>query len=1147
MKNLFLKTITIGLFLLGFPMIHFGQVEHGVKIYELNVGNLSTIEERTFLIHSIQDHGYSCFRNFDKPNTIDIYKPNATLFDDIDFNALLDTLYDECVDFSYLDKSERGELYVQWRQDLDNEVNFALFESFTKGQRTDNATCETALPFCTDNGAYSFPAGVNSGSPCGNNYDDPCSEPYKCTGTPGQSTNCLYTAPNPAFYYMKIATAGNLNIKIYSQPRKDIDFDCWGPFDNIETACSLLSCSNIVDCSYRGGTEDEFCHINNAQPGKYYILLLTNYSNVTCEIHFENVGSGSTDCSIMPPLVSNDGPFCIGDAIHLSGNGQTGASYSWTGPNGFTSNQQNPTISNSTLAMSGTYTCTITVGNQSSNASTEVQVYGRPTANFTATSVCRGTPTQFNNSSTTNPTGQQMSYLWNFGDGQTSTQQNPSHTYSRSGTYTVTLTASCGNGACSSNKTQTVTVYDSPVANAGNDQSVSYGGVAQLNGSGGTGNFSYHWEPANKVVNPNAQNTQTQPLTASQIFTLTVTSQQGQCTSSDQTTVLVQGSAMSASASASPNNICQGASTVLRATAVGGTGNYTYLWSPTNSLSAPNVANPTAQPSETTTYTCRVSDGQTTQNVNVTVTVHYAETEEEDAYICPGETYSFYDQTCSTPGDYTYTTTTAFGCEKTITLHLHHYPEYDETRIDTAICHGESYVFFGVPYNYTCQQQHTLQTIHGCDSIVRLYLEVYPANDTILDPQSICTSQTLLWHGNVYSQDGQVAYFDTVDYNGCPQVYKLELTIDEYQTPPNYNPNQYVCVPYDDTPHYHWDIANRDYYEDAIDTIIVPGPPAECDYRYTLNLRFHQEHQYIEEVTECDSYYWPMTGLTYTTTDHNLSHEVAIPFGPNQPCYDTYLLDLTVNHSRDTVFEVKSCDDYTWEFGNNQETYSFTESTTLTKTISTTDGCDSIGTLHLVIDYTPNFERVEGRTWVIGGSEFQYTVEDYWIDAPGTHETTWQLTCNGAPFHKWDLEPYGEHYDRCLVFIYTYELDTVYLTATATSTGIGSSVCGNQPHSHSKMIICSSYGVPDEQLPCQVDIYPNPNDGNMTLSISNLIGDVMVKVFDMRGTQVDQFQMECGYGLNEFPYNSSRLTPGIYLFSISSREGILTKKVVIMK
>jgi gliding motility-associated-like protein len=53
-------------------------------------------------------------------------------------------------------------------------------------------------------------------------------------------------------------------------------------------------------------------------------------------------------------------PVCKGQTINLTGNTLNGASYAWTGPNGFTSSSQNPNIPNSTLADAGNYTLTVT-------------------------------------------------------------------------------------------------------------------------------------------------------------------------------------------------------------------------------------------------------------------------------------------------------------------------------------------------------------------------------------------------------------------------------------------------------------------------------------------------------------------------------------------------------------------------------------------------------------------------------------------------------------------------------------------------------------------------------------------------------------------------------------------------------------------
>jgi len=63
----------------------------------------------------------------------------------------------------------------------------------------------------------------------------------------------------------------------------------------------------------------------------------------------------------------NDILVCKGNTISLSatpsGNGPNTVSYSWSGPNGFTSSQQSPSITNSTTAMSGNYTVTASIGN----------------------------------------------------------------------------------------------------------------------------------------------------------------------------------------------------------------------------------------------------------------------------------------------------------------------------------------------------------------------------------------------------------------------------------------------------------------------------------------------------------------------------------------------------------------------------------------------------------------------------------------------------------------------------------------------------------------------------------------------------------------------------------------------------------------
>jgi PKD repeat protein len=1129
--NKLLKIIGLFAILFVMPARHFGQITQYTQNQStifFKITDISLFDERVFFMYNLVNDSRFNVVNSEDDGVFIISADPA--FEGMDLQtAFADFQRQNAMAFSRMDKEQATETAIEYKTSLPKEITHSLMMDVYIKSRQNNL-CANADPFCTDNGLYEFPAGVNAGY-----------------GESGPNYACLSSQPNPAWYYMRIGNPGSINIYMYSTPGEDIDFCCWGPFDDPISPCpGGLTLNKKVSCSYSADPTETCVIPSSAQTGEYYILVITNYSNHSCNITFSKTsGSGTTDCSIMPPLVENGGPYCVGETIQLSGNAQQDATYSWSGPGGWVANGQNVSIPNCTLAMAGTYTCTIRVGTQTNSATTDVAVYAKPTASFNASSVCEGNPTRFTNTSTTNPANQAMIYLWEFGDGNTSDQQNPSHQYAAAGNYNATLTVKCGDDACTSTRTQSVTVYPTPKADAGDDQTTQYGGTVQLHGSGGAGTFSYHWEPANKVVNPNAQNTQTVALNESTTFTLTVTHPQGGCSDSDQTTVLISGSNMTATANATPNKICVGESTQLRASAVGGSGNYTYSWSPTIGLSNPLIANPTAHPTETTTYTCTVSDGYSTQNVTVTVTVNSPEFEEETHYICPGDSYNFYGTTYTEAGNYDYVTTTSQGCEKTITLHLLHYPSYPNANTTTEyICPGTSYNFHGHYYSVPGTYSENLHTTLGCDSIVWLDLHVYPANDTTIVDPTICNTQTYNFHGTEYSEDGTVAYFDTIDNHGCLKVEKLILTVGDYQMPPKETPR--ICYAHNETPSYYWDKTGLTYTQDTYDEIILPDPNGGCDIKHRLDLKFHQEFYDKQTLTVCDEYVWPVNNMRYTTTNHNIIKTFHDVGGPGFSCDSTYVLDLTVNYSDESEINTTACNEYIWDFGWNNESYTITESGSYTKTIETTLGCDSIVTLNIQMDYSPTFPRVEGKSWVVGGGEFQYTIEDYWIETSGTHLTEWQLKDkNGNDFKKWELKPYGDNYDRCLVYIYTYELDTVELCATTTNTGSGNTICGDSD-TKSKWIHCSSYSTPETEQRSVVDVYPNPNDGYMTLSFENMPGNVDVKVYDITGTLMDSFAVNNGYEKQTHQYHAKQLSKGVYYIRFACQVGVVTKKVIIL-
>ncbi len=69
----------------------------------------------------------------------------------------------------------------------------------------------------------------------------------------------------------------------------------------------------------------------------------------------------SVNPTVPTPVANSNSPVCAGTAINLQSPAITNAVYNWSGPNGFTSTQQNPIISNVTAANAGTYSLYITI------------------------------------------------------------------------------------------------------------------------------------------------------------------------------------------------------------------------------------------------------------------------------------------------------------------------------------------------------------------------------------------------------------------------------------------------------------------------------------------------------------------------------------------------------------------------------------------------------------------------------------------------------------------------------------------------------------------------------------------------------------------------------------------------------------------
>ena len=487
---------------------------------------------------------------------------------------------------------------------------------------------------------------------------------------------------------------------------------------------------------------------------------------------------------------------------------------------------------------------------------------------------------------------------------------------------------------------------------------------------------------------------------------------------------------------------------------------------------------------------------------------------------------------------------------------MDNWPTYDETLITENICYGESYLFYGTSYSQSCQEMYVDHSSHGCDSIVRLNLTVYPANDTTLIDPSICEGETYNFHGTIYNQEGQTAYFDTVDNHGCLKVERFVLSVGEYQMPPVQY--QFECYEHGTTPSWTWDKNGITYHENAIDEVVLDDPQGGCPIKHRLDLKFHEEYLHEETKVACDSYYWPITGQTYYTSQDRIEKTYHNAFGDKE-CDSTFVLHLEISNYETNEFTVpydESCDGYFWDPKGHEYTTTdtyvpadnvYTASGTYHRTYKNQMDCDSIVTIHVDFDYTPTpspIYPVDGDNpaphWVITASEFQINTYDFhlWDNNPLCEwdTVTWSFD---EPL-EWVLEPSGDQGKYCKVFVLNHVEDTVWLTAHVFNR------CAPEEGIEQRYwLLCSFYGV-DEQEEDKADfsVIPNPNNGQMMLSFENFMGKIDVKVYDMKGGMIDHFQTNNDSKDSIIPYELHHAC-GMYFFVVTGKEGTVTKKVIV--
>ena len=390
-----------------------------------------------------------------------------------------------------------------------------------------------------------------------------------------------------------------------------------------------------------------------------------------------------------------DVTICDGECVQLNGLGN-GAQYQWSPAIGLSATDiPNPMACPATTT---TYQLLV-MGSEGCMVMDEVTVTvaGALTANAGPNqSTCEGESIQLEASGG-------VSYVWSPSTGLSNPNiANPVATPQTITTYTVEVTNASG---CIGRDVMVVNVNPKPIVEAGEEQMICVGENTMLSA---TGAISYEWSPANGLSSTNTPTPIASPTTTT-TYTVIGTDING-CTATDEVTVIVGGNAQ-ANAGADVE-VCLGAATQLNAS-----GGVIYSWSPTTGLDNPNIANPTASPNSTTTYTVTVTnlDGCIgTDEVTVSVNGFIAANAGADQTVC-SDTPAFLNATggisyvwspatglnnptvaspiatITTTTTYTVTATNAQGCTATdeVTIAVSNNAAA-EAGADQTICNGSS-------------------------------------------------------------------------------------------------------------------------------------------------------------------------------------------------------------------------------------------------------------------------------------------------------------------------------------------------------------------------------------------------------------------------------------------------------------------------
>ena len=418
-----------------------------------------------------------------------------------------------------------------------------------------------------------------------------------------------------------------------------------------------------------------------------------------------------------------------------------------------------------------------------------------------------------------------------------------------------------------------------------------------------------------------------------------------------------------------------------------------------------------------------------------------------------------------------------------------------------------------------------------CQDSLLVYVDARPAYHIPINDSRCWQGHPAIYddHGFSfeYNQPGEYdRQLNLETVNGCDSILMLHLTVADQVT---YDFDHHEC-----SSSYVWDgetYTTPGTYEKLYTTA------SGCDSIVTLHLTMGLSQHVTFDTITCGTFVW--NGMEYD--EDGIYQQVFTTYDGCDSIVECNL--QTSGNVEGTTTSVSDCNSYIW-LGTE-----YTESGTYEKTLPTVLGCDSLVHLNLHLNYTPDPTDIypvdplnTAPHWVVAATEFQINSYEFHFWDYNPH-CRWQSVAwwFEDPDIEWLLEPDTTTNPvglKCRMYVLDHVDDTVWLHAKAYNE------CTEEGIERRYWFKCSFFGV-DESSQADFSVLPNPNNGQMALHFEHLTGKVGIKVYDMRGTLVDDFQTANHNDSNTYYYNMKSKADGVYLFVVTSKEGILTKKVII--